>query len=141
MLPSTESIGADPTYWLEPLDTLPLAHRVLEHIRSGGHSKVVALVGYRDDSEASEASRRLPYGHRGEGIEEIVFSRVVPGDIVEFADDAWPGEDRTYVQDDVDKAIKLITEFAVEYGAENAVVLVTGHAEFVAAIADKLREC
>ncbi len=115
---------------------------MLDRIRAGKHSKVVALVGYRDDNEASEASRHLPYGHRGDGIEEIVFVRHEPIDrIVEFDQDAWPGEDRTYVQDDLDKAQELITRFAVEYGAERSAVLVTGHAEFVAAIADKLRGC
>lgn len=56
-------------------------------------------------------------------------------------DDAWPGEDRTYVLDDVPGALELITRFAVEYGTDKSVVLVTGHAEFVGAIADKLREC
>lgn len=139
MPPWTEVVGTDPAYWLEPLDSLPSAADVLDRIRAGQHSKVVALVGYRGDSEASEASRHLPYGHRGEGIEEIVFSRQEPGDIVEFADDAWPGEDRTYVDDDVDSALDRSTRFAVEYGAERSAVLVTGHAEFVAAIADKLR--
>ena len=140
MPPWTEVVGTDPAYWLEPLDTLPLAHHVLEHIRAGGHSKVVALVGYRDDAEASEASRRLPYGHRGEGIEEIVFSRQEPGDIVEFADDAWPGEDRTYVDDDVDSALARITRFAVEYGAAGSIVIVTGDVAFLDRVATTLAQ-
>ncbi|MDR7087556.1 hypothetical protein J2X11_002395 [Aeromicrobium panaciterrae] len=141
MLPWTDVVGDAPTYLLEPIETLPPAYEVLERIRAGGHPKVVALVGYREDAEASEVSRHLPYGYRGEGIEEIVFSRETPADILQFEDDAWPGEDRTFVQDDVDAALELINEFAVEYGAQGSVVLVTGHAEFVAEIADKLRGC
>lgn len=142
MLPWTEVIGAAPVYVLEPLDTLPDAETVKRRVLDGAYTKVVALVGYRDDAEASDVARRLPYGHRGQGIEEIVFVRAVPIDqIVEFEDDAWPGEDRTYVLDDVPGALELITRFAVEYGTDKSVVLVTGHAEFVGAIADKLREC
>lgn len=140
MQPWTEVVGADPAYWLEPLDSLPSAADVLDRIRAGEHSKVVALVGYRDDSEASEASRHLPYGHRGDGIEEIVFSRQEPGDIVEFADDAWPGEDRTYVDDDVDSALDRITRFAVEYGAVDSVVIVTGDAAFLDRVASTLTQ-
>lgn len=69
----------------------------------------------------------MPYGSRGEGIEEIVFCRVGPAtsEVVQFEDDAWPGEDRTYVVDEVEAALALAQRFAVEYGGEGAVVLVS----------------
>jgi hypothetical protein len=139
LAPWTDVIGADPTYAFEPLDTLPDAAGVRARVLEGAHAKAVALVGYRDDTEASEVARHLPYGPHGEGIEEIVFARAVPiARIVEFEDDAWPGEDRTYVLDDVPGALELITRFAVEYGAENSLVLVTGHAGFVDAVRARL---
>ena len=142
MPPWTESLGERPVFWLEPLETLPPASVVRDRILDGAHSKVVALVGYREDAEASAASRRLPYDIHGKGIEEIVFVRTVPsGEIVEFEDDAWPGEDRTFVQDDLDAAIELIVGFAVEHGPERSAVLVTGHTAFISAAADKLRGC
>jgi hypothetical protein len=135
LLPWTDVVGAAPAYVFEPLGTLPDLEGVRAGVLQGGHAKVVALVGYRDDAEASEVARHLPYGHRGEGIEEIVFARTVPIDrIVEFEDDAWPGEDRTYVLDDPTEALALATRFAIEYGAENSVVLVTGHREFVESV-------
>lgn len=135
----TDSVGAAPAYIFEPLGTLPDLEGVRARVLEGGYAKVVALVGYRDDAEASEVARHLPYGHRGEGIEEIVFARSVPIDrILEFDDDAWPGEDRTYVLDDPTEALALATRFAVEYGAESSVVLVTGHAEFVQSIRVRL---
>lgn len=133
MPPST-----DPEWWFELAETLPPADEVLDRIRGGKHSKVVALVGYGDDAAASEASRHLPYGHRGEGIEEIVFVRREPGDIVEFEDDAWPGEDRTYVQDDLAAAIELVTHFAIEYDPVGSVVIVTGDAEFIDSVRERV---
>lgn len=133
MLPST-----DLEWWFERAVTLPPAEEVLGRVRRGKHPKVVALVGYGEDSEASEASRHLPYGHRGEGIEEIVFVRRVPGDIVEFEDDAWPGEDRTYVQDDLAAAIDLVTQFAIEYDPVGSVVIVTGDAEFIDSVRERV---
>jgi hypothetical protein len=140
LLPWTEVIGGDPSFWLEPLESLPAAEVVAQRIRDGKHSKVVALVGYREDAEASEASRHLPYGPRGEGIEEIVFVRAVPIDrIVEFEDDAWPGEDRTYVQDDLEAAIALIVRFAIEYDPVDSAVLVTGDAAFLERVAELVR--
>ena len=136
----SDVVGANPVYFFEPLETLPSAARVLDRIRKGAYSKAVALVGYRDDAEASEASRHLPYGHRGEGIEEIVFVREVPIDrIVEFEDDAWPGEDRTYVQDDLDAAIELIERFAVDDGPAGSAILVTGGYRFVQHVAEVIR--
>jgi len=139
LLPWTDTIGADPVYICEPLDTLPDGDSVAERLREGAYVKVVALVGYRVDAEASEVARHLPYGPHGEGIEEIVFARAVPiARTVEFEDDAWPGEDRTYVLDDVPRALELINRFAVEYGAENSAVLVTGHVGFVEAIRARL---
>ena len=139
MAPWTDSVGEAPAYVFEPLETLPDAEGVRARVLEGGHAKAVALVGYRDDAEASEVARHLPYGHRGEGIEEIVFARAIPiARIVEFEDDAWPGEDRTYVLDDIPGAIELITRFAVEYDAENSLVLVTGHARFVADVRERL---
>ena len=98
---------------------------------------MVALVGYHDDAEAGSIAVRLPYGYRGDGIEEIVFCRVGPatGEVVQFADDAWPGEDRTYVVDEVAAALALAQQFAVEYDAEGAVVVVTGRPEFVDEVA------
>jgi hypothetical protein len=112
---------------------------VLERVRAAAPPKAVALVGYDVDAAASEASRRLPYGHRGDGIEEIVFVRVgEPSDeIVQFEDDAWPGEDRTYVQDDLDAAIELVVRFAVEYDPLGSVVLVTGNGAFLGAVAQR----
>lgn len=108
-----------------------------------GLGKVVALVGYQDDPEASAIARLLPYGIDGDGIEEIVFVRVgeATGEIVQFDDDAWPGEDRTYVQDDLDAAIDLVLEHAAERGLDAAGVLVTGRPQFVRDVADKLGEC
>ncbi len=129
----------DLEWWFEPAETLPPTEQVLVRIREGGHPKVVALVGYGEDFEASEASRHLPYGHRGQGIEEIVFVRRVPGDIVEFEDDAWPGEDRTYVQDDLRAAIELITKFAIEYDPVGSVVIVTGDAAFLERVEELIR--
>lgn len=129
--------GEQPVFWFEPLDTLPAASVVTQRILHGAHSKVVALVGYHEDSEASRASRSLPYGNRGEGIEEIVFVRAEPIDrVVEFDDDAWPGEDRTFVQDDLAAAIELIVGFAVEYDPATSAVLVTGDAEFLSRVAE-----
>jgi hypothetical protein len=139
LLPWTEVFGADPVYLFEPLDTLPDATGVSERLHEGAYVKVVALVGYRTDAEASEVARHLPYGPHGEGIEEIVFARAVPiARTVEFEDDAWPGEDRTYVLDDVPGALELINRFAVEHGAENSAILVTGHAGFVDAVHARL---
>jgi hypothetical protein len=131
-------LGSGPAFWLEPAASLPAAETVLARIREGGHSKVVALVGYHDDTEAGAIARRLPYGHRGEGIEEIVFCRTGPptGEVVQFEDDAWPGEDRTYVADDLDRAFSLVLGFAVEYDAASSVVLVTGGAEFLVAVTE-----
>jgi hypothetical protein len=130
-------VGAAPTFWLVPESTLPDAETVLALVRAGGHPKVVAMVGYHDDPEAGTIARRLPYGNRGEGIEEIVFCRTGPatGETLQFEDAAWPGEDRTYVLDEVEAATELARRFAVEYGAEGSVVLVTGGSEFVAAVA------
>ena len=45
-----------------------------------------------------------------------------------------PGEDRTYVVDEVEAALALAQRFAVEYGADGSVVLVTGRPEFVTAV-------
>ena len=53
---------------------------------------------------------------------------------MQFADDAWPGEDRTFVVDEVGAALALAQQFAVEYDAEGAVVVVTGRPEFVQAV-------
>jgi hypothetical protein len=134
---STE-LGSGPAFWLEPVASLPRGGVVLDRIRRGGHSKVVALVGYHDDAEAGTIARRLPYGHRGEGIEEIVFCRTGPatGEVVAFEDDAWPGEDRTYVSDDLATAFSLALRFAVEYDAATAAVLVTGGPDFLAAVSE-----
>jgi hypothetical protein len=68
---------------------------VIAHVGAHERPKVVALVGYHDDAEAGAIAVRLPYG-RGDGIEEIVFGRVRPA-----TDEAWPGEDRTYLVDEV----------------------------------------
>lgn len=135
-----DEVGSAPTYWLVPAESLPDAEVVVERIRAGELAKAVALVGYDDDAYAGEIATRLPYGHRGEGIEEIVFCRVGPatGEVVQFADDAWPGEDRTYVVDDVAEALALAQRFATEYGAERTVVVVTGGPEFVADIAARI---
>ena len=129
-------VGSAPAYWMAPADSLPAAETVLEAIRAEPLTKVVALVGYHDDAEAGTIARRFLYGNRGDGIEEIVFCRVGPatGEVVQFEGDAWPGEDRTYVVDEVEAALALAQRFAVEYGAEGAVVLVTGRPEFVVAV-------
>ena len=126
-------VGSSPAYWLVPMDSLPGGDEVLARVRAQERPKVVALVGYHDDAEAGSIAQRLPYGYRGDGIEEIVFCRVGPptGEVVQFADDAWPGEDRTYVVDEVAAALALAQRFAVEYDAEGAVVVVTGRPEFV----------
>jgi hypothetical protein len=136
----SSELGSGPVFWLEPSATLPAADVVTERIRTGAHSKVVALVGYHDDAEAGIVARRLPYGPRGEGIEEIVFCRTGPptGQVVQFDDDAWPGEDRTYVTDDLDEAFSLALRFAVEYDAAASAVLVTGGPGFLAAIAARV---
>ena len=133
-------VGSSPAYWLVPDETLPDGGSVLEEIRARGLAKVTALVGYDDDAHAGAIAKRLPYGHRGEGIEEIVFCRVGPatGEVVQFADDAWPGEDRTYVVDDVGEALKLAQHFGIEYGADGSVIVVTGGPEFVADIAGRV---
>ena len=55
-----------------------------------------------------------------------------------FADDAWPGEDHTYVVDDVGEALKLAQHFGIEYGADKSVIVVTGGPEFVADIAGRV---
>jgi hypothetical protein len=126
-------VGADPAYWLVPVDSLPAGDAVIAHIRAQERPKVVALVGYHDDAEAGAIAKRLPYGYRGDGIEEIVFCRVGPatGEVVQFSDDAWPGEDRTYVVDEVAAALALAQQFAVEYDAQGALVVVSGRPEFV----------
>ena len=131
-------VGADPAYWLVPVDALPDGETVSAHIRAQERPKVVALVGYHDDAEAGAIAVRLPYGYRGDGIEEIVFCRVGPatGEVVQFANDAWPGEDRTFVVDEVAAALALAQRFAVEYDAEDAVVVVTGRPEFVDEVAE-----
>jgi hypothetical protein len=136
----SDELGSGPVCWLEPASALPEADVVAQHIRRGHHTKVVALVGYHDDPEAGTIARRLPSGSRGEGIEEIVFCRVGPatGEVVQFADDAWPGEDRTYVCDDVDVAYDLVLQFAAEYDVAGAAVLVTGGPEFLADIRRRL---
>lgn len=133
--------GRAPAVWFEPLPTLPAASTVAQRLRDAQCPKAVALVGFEHDFEASEAARRLPYGLRGEGIEEIVFTRTVSGGpLVEFDDDAWPGEDRTFVQDDLDAAIDLVIDFAIEYDPEGAIVVVTGDARFVELVARRLHE-
>jgi hypothetical protein len=136
----SDVLGSGPAWWFEVPSALPEAEVVAHRIRRGGHTKAVALVGYDDDAEASAIARRLPYGYRGEGIEENVFCRVGPatGQVLEFEDDAWPGEDRTYVSDDVDAAFSLVLRFAAEYGVTGAAVLVTGGPEFLAAIRRRL---
>ena len=130
-------VGANPAYWVVPVESLPDGDAVVAHIRAQERPKVVALVGYHDDAEAGSIAQRLPYGYRGDGIEEIVFCRVGPatGEVVQFADDAWPGEDRTYVVDEVAAALALAQQFAVEYDAEGAVVVVTGRPGFVDEVA------
>ena len=134
-------VGSSPAYWLVPEDSLPDGDSVIAHIRAQERPKVVALVGYHDDPEAGSIAKRLPYGNRGDGIEEIVFCRVGPatGEVVQFAGDAWPGEDRTYVVDEVAAALALAQQFAVEYDAEGAVVVVTGRPEFVDEVAALVR--
>ncbi len=134
-------VGSSPTYWLVPVDSLPDGDAVIAHIRVQERPKVVALVGYHDDAEAGSIAMRLPYGYRGDGIEEIVFCRVGPptGEVVQFADDAWPGEDRTYVVDEVAAALALAQRFAVEYDPEGAVVVVAGRAGFVDEVATLVR--
>jgi hypothetical protein len=136
----TTDVGSAPTYWLVPVESLPDANEVVERIRALQLTKAVALVGYEDDAHAGEIAKRLPYGLRGEGIEENVFCRVgsATGEVVQFADDAWPGEDRTYVVDDVTEALALAQRFATEYGAEGAVVVVTGGQDFVSEIAGRV---
>ena len=99
-------VGSSPTFWLVPVDSLPDGDAVIAHIRALERPKVVALVGYHDDAEAGSIAKRLPYGYRGDGVEEIVFCRVGPA----------TGE---------------VVQFAVEYDAEGAVVVVTGRAQFV----------
>jgi hypothetical protein len=134
-------VGADPAYWLVPVDSLPEGDAVIAHIRTQERPKVVGLVGYHDDAEAGAIAVRLPYGYRGDGIEEIVFCRVGPptGEVVRFAADAWPGEDRTFVVDEVGAALALAQEFAVEYDADGAVVVATGRPEFVDEVAGLVR--
>jgi hypothetical protein len=134
-------VSALPEVWFVPADALPDAGEIVA--RLAGSVKAVALVGYHDDADASAIAPHLPYGIDGGGIEEIVFVRTGPatGQVVEFTDEAWPGEDRTYVQDDLDAAIELVLGFAAERGAQGAVVLVTGRPEFVREVADKLRGC
>ena len=126
-------VAAEPTYWLVPVDSLPDGDAVLAQVRAQERPKVVALVGYHDDAEAGSIAQRLPYGYRGDGIEEIVFCRVGPAtsEVVQFANDAWPGEDRTFVVDEVAAALALAQQFAVEYDPAGAVVVVTGRPEFV----------
>ncbi len=111
-------VGNGPAYWLVPDEFLPDAGAVVERVRAAQLAKAVALVGYEDDAHVGEMAKRLPYGSRGEGIEEIVFCRVGPatGEVVQFSDDAWPGEDRTYVADDVAEALALAQRFATEHG-------------------------
>ena len=60
-------VGADPTYWLVPVDALPDGETVSAHIRAQERPKVVALVGYHDDAEAGVIAVRLLYGYRGDG--------------------------------------------------------------------------
>jgi len=141
MTTSHTEVGSSPTYWLVPVDSLPAADEVLARVRAQGRPKVVALVGYHDDAEAGSIAQRLPYGYRGDGIEEIVFCRVGPptGEVVQFADDAWPGEDRTYVVDEVAAALALARRFAVDEEPEGAVVVVTGRPEFVDEVAALVR--
>jgi hypothetical protein len=74
-------LGADPAYWLVPVHSLPDGDAVIAHIRAQARPKVVALVGYHDDAEAGSIAQRLPYGCRGDGIEEIVFCRVGPATV------------------------------------------------------------
>ena len=64
-------VGSSPTYWLVPVDSLPDGDAVIAHIRVQERPKVVALVGYHDDAEAGSIAQRLPYGYRGDGVEEI----------------------------------------------------------------------
>ena len=71
-------VGSSPAYWLVTVDSLPDGDAVIAHIREQERPKVVALVGYHDDAEAGSIAQRLPYGYRGDGIEEIVFCRVGP---------------------------------------------------------------
>ena len=132
--------GSAPSYWLVPDEMLPDGGSVLEEIRARALVKVTALVGYDDDAHAGAIAMRLPYGHRGEGVEEIVFCRVgsATGEVVQFADDAWPGEDRTYVVDDVGEALAAVQRFATEYGADGSVVVVTGGPGFVDEVAGRL---
>ena len=134
-------VGSSPAYWLVTVDSLPDGDAVIAHVRAQERPKVVALVGYHDDPEAGSIAKRLPYGYRGDGVEEIVFCRVGPatGEVVQFTDDAWPGEDRTYVVDEVAPALALAQRFAVEYDAEGAVVVVTGRPEFVEEVAALVR--
>lgn len=113
--------------WLLHPASLSTADETLERVRGGGYDKAVALVGYRHDAEANDASRCLPYGSRGQGVEEIVFLRVEPtGADLAFEDDAWPGEDRTWVTEDLDTALGLVQEFADEHGPDGALVVVVG---------------
>ena len=81
-------VGSSPAYWLVPVDSLPDGDAVINHIRAQEWPKVVALVGYHDDAEAGSIAQRLPYGYRGDGIEEIVFCRVGPA-TVRTAPTSW----------------------------------------------------
>ena len=124
-----------PELWLVPTTSLPSAADTVARVRDGDHVKAVALVGYRVDAEANAASRRLPYGYRGDGVEEIVFLRVEPTGVdLVFEDDAWPGEDRTWVTEDLDVALGLVLEFAAEIDLERTLVVVVGDESFHAQV-------
>jgi type II secretory pathway component GspD/PulD (secretin) len=58
---------------------------------------------------------------------------------VQFSVDAWPGEERTYVVDEVAAALALAHQYAVEYDPEGAVVVVTGRPELVEEVAGLVR--